>query len=88
MHALARDVFYGNRGRINSRELWGADEIDFYSCDPIYVVSWGYKPHEWYFYVHLIGCGTQTQVTIVNRSVYDLFVQEARIGSFWTVRPI
>lgn len=23
-HALARDVFYGNRGRINAREFWGA----------------------------------------------------------------
>ena len=22
MHALARDVFYGNRGRIDARELW------------------------------------------------------------------
>src|SRR6202035_2917921 len=26
LHALARDVFYGRRGRINARELWGADE--------------------------------------------------------------
>jgi hypothetical protein len=26
LHALGRDVFYGRRGRINARELWGADE--------------------------------------------------------------
>jgi TnpA family transposase len=26
LHALARDVFYGRRGRINARELLGADE--------------------------------------------------------------
>jgi hypothetical protein len=26
LHALARDVFYGRRGRINARELVGADE--------------------------------------------------------------
>ena len=30
MHALARDVFYGNRGRINARELW--EQMTSRSC--------------------------------------------------------
>lgn len=30
MHALAREVFYGKRGRINARELWG--QMNSYSC--------------------------------------------------------
>lgn len=30
MHALARDVFYGRRGRINARELWG--QMNSCSC--------------------------------------------------------
>ena len=30
MHALARDVFYGNRGRINARDLW--EQMNSCSC--------------------------------------------------------
>ena len=30
MHALARDVFYGNRGRIDARELW--EQMNSCSC--------------------------------------------------------
>ena len=30
LHALARDVFYGRRGRINARELW--EQMNTCSC--------------------------------------------------------
>ena len=30
MYALARDVFYGNRGRINARDLW--EQMNSCSC--------------------------------------------------------
>ncbi len=30
LHALARDVFYGRRGRINARELW--EQMNSCSC--------------------------------------------------------
>ena len=30
MHALARDLFYGNRGRINARDLW--EQMNSCSC--------------------------------------------------------
>jgi TnpA family transposase len=35
LHALARDVFYGRRGRINARELWEQNEhLQLSDVDP------------------------------------------------------
>jgi hypothetical protein len=41
LHALARDVFYGRRGRINARELW--EQMNNCSClnlIPACIVYW------------------------------------------------
>ena len=41
LHALARDVFYGRRGRINARELW--EQMNTCSCLNLilaYIVYW------------------------------------------------
>lgn len=48
LHALARDVFYGRRGRINARELW--EQMNTCSCLTLIlacIVYWQAREISW-----------------------------------------